>query len=95
MEAFARAIIDASSAATGSSSPPANIKRNNNGWRRLKGHRQSPQIGNARRGHQISKAADTVAVGARFGMIAAKSEDWRREKPGDPLGVFLAASLKV
>jgi hypothetical protein len=90
-------MIDASpaSAATGSSSTPANIKQNNNAWRRLKGHRQSPRIGNARRGLQISKAADAVAAGARFGTITAKSEDWQREKPGDPLGVFLAASLKM
>jgi hypothetical protein len=32
---------------------------------------------------------------ARFSTITAEGEDWQREQPGDPLGVFLAASLKV
>jgi hypothetical protein len=38
-------------------------------------------------------AADAVTVVARFGAIIRKREDWQREKPGKPLGVFLAASL--
>jgi hypothetical protein len=42
-----------------------------------------------------SLAAHAVAVVARFGAIARKREDWQREKPGKPLGVFLAASLNL
>jgi hypothetical protein len=43
--------------------------------------------------HRI--AAHAVAVAARFGAITRKREDWQREKPGEPLGVFLAASLSL
>jgi hypothetical protein len=42
-----------------------------------------------------SLAAHAVAVVARFGAITRKREDWQREKPGKPLGVFLAASLDL
>ena len=55
-----------------------------------------PPIANRTEVGAFRMAVDAVAVGARFGTITAKGEDWQREKPGgDPLGVFLASSLKV
>jgi hypothetical protein len=42
-----------------------------------------------------SKSGGRRPSGGTISTITAKDEDWQHEKPGEPLGVFLAASLDV